>query len=153
MKKTKSQKELEKEPYYNIKEKDIGKEIHFKIDESSFRGPFICHGKKTGLVNKKTTLGDVSFSYPIWQCNKCKKEYLDFEQAKKFEKFLIFRKFLEDKLIAMERSMNFDGKAFFFRFPKELTRDVSKNDLVDIKLLSPEGRIFLVEIKSGKTKE
>ena len=96
------------------------------------------------LEEKKISYGDLDFTYNIWQC---KKEYLDFEQARKYEKFLIMKKVLQDKLITIERSMNYDGKTFFFRFPKELTGNLHKEDLVDIKLLSTDGRMFLVEIK------
>jgi len=94
---------------------------------------------------KKISYGDLDFTYNIWQC---KKEYLDFEQARKYEKFLIMKKVLQDKLITIEGSMNYDGKTFFFRFPKELTGNLHKEDLVDIKLLSTDGRMFLVEVKS-----
>ncbi len=43
-----------------------------------------------------------------------------------------FKRLLEDKVITIERNMNYDGKTFFFRFPKELTKDLHKDDLVDI---------------------
>ena len=150
--KSKYQQELEKEPFYNIKDEDFGKEVKFKIDENSFKGgqPFKCHGRNTVLADKKISFNNFDFTYSAWQCKKCKKEYMDFEQAKKFEKFLIMKKLLEDNLITIERNMNYDGKTFFFRFPKELTKDLHKDDLVDIKLLSPEGKMFLVEIKHGK---
>ena len=147
--KSKYQQELEKEPFYNIKDEDFGEEVKFKIDENSFKGgvPFKCHGKKTVLTNKKVSFNDLEFTYLAWQCSKCKKEFLDFDQAKKYEKFLIMKKLLEDNLITIERNMNFDGKTYFFRFPKELTNNLHKDDLVDIKLLTPDGRMFLVEIK------
>ena len=83
----------------------------------------------------------------MWQCRKCKKEHIDFEQARKYEKFLIMKKLLQDKLITIERNMNYDGKTYFFRFPKELASNLHKKDLVDIKLLSTDGRMFLVEVK------
>ena len=142
-------KELDKldELYSNLKEEDIVGEVKFEIDKDAFKGPFTCHGKKALLVEKKISYGDLDFTYNIWQCRKCKKEYLDFEQARKYEKFLIMKKVLQDKLITIERSMNYDGKTFFFRFPKELTGNLHKGDLVDIKLLSTDGRMFLVEIK------
>lgn len=147
--KSKYQQELEKEPFYNIKDEDFGEEVKFRIDESSFKGgrPFKCHGKNASLINKEVSYGDMDFTYSVWQCKKCKKEYLDFEQAKKFEKFLIIKQLLTENLITIERNMNYDGKTFFFRFPKELTHDLHKNDLVDIKLLTPNGKMFLVEIK------
>ena len=144
--KTKYQQELEKEPFYNIKDEEFGEEVKFEIDKDAFKGPFTCHGTKTILIEKKTSYGDLDFTYNVW---KCKKEYLDFEQAKRYEKFLIMKKLLEDELITIERNMNFDGKTFFFRFPKELTNNLHKKDLVDIKLLSTDGRMFLVEVKHG----
>ena len=145
--KTKYQQELEKEPFYNIKDEEFGQEVKFEIDKSAFKGPFTCHGRKSVLVEKKTSYGDIEFTYPIWQCKKCKKEFLDFEQAKRYEKFLIMKKLLEENLITIRRNMNYDGKTFFFRFPKELNSNLHKEDLVDIKLLSPNGNLFLVEIK------
>ena len=147
MKKSKYQQELEKEPFYNIKEEDLIEDVEFEIDKDAFKGPFTCHGKKALLVEKKISYGDLDFTYNIWQCRKCKKEYLDFEQARKYEKFLLMKKLLQEDNITMERSMNFDGKTYFFRFPKELTGNLSKSSLVDIKLLSTNGRMFLVEIK------
>ena len=98
----------------------MGKEVKFKIDE---------------------------FTHNVWQCKTCKKEYVDLEQAKRYEKFLIVKKLLEENLITIERNMNYDGRTYFFRFPKELTKNLHKEDLVDIKLLSTDGRMFLVEIK------
>lgn len=89
MKKTQYQQDLEKEPFYNIKDGEFGEEVKFKIDKDSFKGPFECHGKKTVLTDKKTSYGDIEFAYNVWQCGKCKKEYLDFQQGRRYEKFLI----------------------------------------------------------------
>ena len=148
--KSKYQQELEKEQFYNIKEEDIGEEVHFDIDKNAFKGPFIYHSKKTILEDKKTSFNGIEFTYSAWKCKKCGKEYLDSEQGRRFEKFLIMKKLLQDNLITIERNMNYDGKTFFFRFPKELTNNLHKEDLVDIKLLSTDGRMFLVEIKKGR---
>lgn len=146
---TKRKQELEKldNLYSNIKEEDLMEDVNFEIGKDAFKGPFTCHGKKTILLDKKTSYGDIDFTYNIWQCRKCRKEYLDFEQGRRYEKFLIMKKLLEGKLITIERNMNYDGKAYFFRFPKELTKNLTKSSLVDIKLLSTDGRMFLVEIK------
>ena len=118
--KSEYQRELKKEPFYNIKDEEFGKEVKFKIDENSFKGgvPFKCHGKNSILTNKKVSFNDFEFTYPVWQCSKCKKEFLDFEQAKRYEKFLIMKKLSEENPITIERNMNFDGKTYFFRFPK-----------------------------------
>src|SRR3989338_7633425 len=145
--KSKYQEELEKEPFYNLKDEEFGEEVKFEIDKDAFKGPFTCHGRKTALIEKKTSYGNIDFTYNVWQCRKCKKEHIDFEQARKYEKFLIMKKLLQDKLITIERNMNYDGKTYFFRFPKELASNLHKKDLVDIKLLSTDGRMFLVEVK------
>ena len=146
MKKSKYQQELEKEPFYNIKDKEFGEEVEFEINKGAFKGgPFTCHGRKAVLIDKKTSYGNLEFTYKIWQC---RKESFDFEQAKRYEKFLIMKKFLMENPITIERNMNYDGKAFFFRFPKELANNLHKKDRVDIKLLSTDGRTFLVEVKS-----
>jgi len=136
------------EQYRNIKEEDLKEEVKFEIDKDAFKGPFTCHGKKTVLVDKKVSYNNLEFNYSVWKCSKCKKEYLDFEQGRLFERFLIIKQLLNENLITLERSMNYDGKTFFFRFPKELTNNLHKEDLVDIKLLSTDGRMFLVEIKN-----
>ena len=138
---------LEEDEFYNIKEEDLKEEVKFKIGKDAFKGPFTCHNKKTVLRDKRISFGDIEFRYKVWQCKVCKKDYVDFEQAKRYEKFLIMKKLLEEKLITIERNMNYDGKTFFFRFPKELTNNLHKEDLVDIKLLSTDGRMFLIEIK------
>lgn len=133
--------------YRNIKEEDLVKDVEFEIDKDAFKGPFICHNNKTVLENKKTSYNNLEFNYSIWKCSKCKKEYLDSEQGRSFEKFLILKQLLNKNIITIERSMNYDGKTFFFRFPKELAGNLHKEDLVDIKLLSNDGSMFLVEIK------
>src|SRR3989338_6824125 len=128
----KRRQELEKlDKYYkNIKEEDLVEDVKFEIDKNAFKGPFTCHGKKTILQDKKVSFNGIEFIYSVWKCKKCKKEYLDSGQGRRYERFLIMKKLLEDKLVTMERNINYDGKAYFFRFPKELTRGWSKDDLV-----------------------
>lgn len=130
-----------------IREEDIMGEVKFEIDKEAFKRPIKCCNKKTVLANKRLSYKDMDFSYSAWQCPKCKKEYLDFEQAKRLERFWTVRKIMEDRSISIERSMNFDGKTYFFRFPKELTKGWHKSDVVDIKLITPGNNAFLIEIK------
>ena len=137
----------EDDTYINLKEKDLGEEVKFSISKDAFKGPFTCHGKKTVLANKKLSFNGIEHSYSVWRCKACKKEYLDSDEGKKLERLWIFKGLMEDKLITMERNMNYDGKTYFFRFPKELTKDFHKGDPVDIKLLTPDGKMFLVEVK------
>ena|SRR3989344_9477860 len=141
---------LKEKDEYAIKEEDLGKEVKFEIDKNAFNGPFTCHGKKTNLGNKKISFNGIEFNHSVWQCKVCKKEYLDSEQGRKLERFWLIKKMLDDNLISIERNLNYDGKAYFFRLPKELTKDMHKGDLADIKLLSLDGKMFLVEIRPGK---
>jgi len=140
-------KSLELKDQYDIEDEDLKEEVKFEIDKNAFKGPFICHSKKTILKDKEVSFNGLNFNYSVWSCSKCGKEYLDSEQGKKFEKFLLIKNILKDDLITIERNMNYDGKTFFFRFPKELNSNLHKKDLVDIKLLSTTGNLFLVEIK------
>ena len=119
-------------------------EVIFEIDKKAFNGPFICHGK-TGLTNKKISVNGNTFNYQVWLCNKCKKEFLDTGQANKLEKIWTLEKLLDDRLLTMQRSINYDGKMFFLRFPKELTKTWKKGDHADIKIIDLNR--FIVEIK------
>jgi hypothetical protein len=121
------------------------KEVKAEIDKDAFKGPFPCCRTKTRLVSKHLSFKGFEFSYDVWKCLKCGKEYMDSAQAAKLERFWTLQKIMDDKLVTMERSLNFDGKTFFFRFPKELTATWGRSNCVDIKLLSPEK--FLVEVK------
>lgn len=135
------------EPFYDLKEEDIKGEVKFQIDENSFNGPFTCHDEKTVVEHKSVSYNGLVFSYSVWKCKKCKKEYLDASQGKRFDQMVMIKQMLEGNLITMQRNMNFDGKAFFFRFPKELSLGLRKEDKVELKLLSADGRRFLVEVK------
>ncbi len=139
--------------YYNIREEDIKEEVKFEIDKNSFKGPFTCHGKKTKLIQKKISWHGLEITYKSWYCTRCKKEYLDADQGRKLEKFWILRDLLDDKMISVERTMNFDGKTFFFRFPKEMAQKYRKGDVADIKLLRPDGRLMVVEIKRRQSQD
>lgn len=122
------------------------KRVYFEIDKEAFKGPFTCCNKKTKIMNKKIICKGFEFNYDVWYCDKCKKEYLDSEQAKRLERFWMIERLLKNELISMERHMNYDGKTYFFRFPKELSKKFNKTTYVDIKLINPE--TFLIEVKS-----
>ena len=49
------------------------------------------------------------------------------------------------KIIEIERKINFDGKTFFLRFPKEITKNWHKGSTADIKVLGTDE--FLVKVK------
>ncbi len=125
--------------------KIIQGEKMFSIDKDAFKGPFTCHGMKTKLVSKKISVDGNVFSCSVWKCPKCSKEYLDSSQAKKMELIWTFEKMLNDDVLCMERSLNYDGKMFFLRFPKEISKNWHKGGLVSMKMI--DTKRFIVEIK------
>jgi len=120
-----------------------GEKMKFEIDKDAFKGPFKCH-VKTKLTNKKISVDGNVFSYTVWRCPKCSKEYLDTSQAKRLEVIWTFEKLLNDDALCMERSLNYDGKMFFLRFPKELSKNWHKGKAC-IKMI--DTKRFVVEIK------
>lgn len=133
-------------PKEEIEEKDIIKQVNVEIDKEAFRGPFSCCDKETKKIKKILSLKGIDFHYEVWRCPKCAKEYVDTSQAERLEKLWIIEKMLDDNLITIERHMNFDGKAYFFRFPLEFTKKWHQKRHVDIRLLTPDK--YLVEVKS-----
>ena len=129
-----------------IKEEDIVGEVHFEIDKNAFKGPFTCCGQKTRKAIKRTQLNGTEFTYDVWRCSKCGKEYLDTKQAGRMEKFWQLQILLEGKAPKMERSLNYDGKTYFVRFPKDLTENWAKQKKgkAILTMLTPEK--YFVEI-------
>lgn len=119
--------------------------VDFTVDKDAFKGPFKCDGEKTRLVSKKIDIDGNVFSYSAWKCRKCGKEYLDSNQAKRMETIWAFEKMLKDDALCMERSLNYDGKMFFLRFPKELTKNWRKGQNACIKMI--DTKRMIVEVK------
>ena len=130
----------------DIKEEDLIEEVKFEIDRDAFKGPFNCCNMETKKIKKRMSVKGIDFSYEVWRCSKCKKEFLDTEQAQKLEKIWMVEKLLDEKLISIERNVNYDGKTFFVRFPIEITKKWHKGIHAYITLLSPEE--FFIKIKT-----
>jgi len=128
-----------------LMEEDLVEEVEFEIDKKAFDGPFRCCGIETKKIKKKISIKGIELNYEVWVCSKCKKEYLDNEQARRLEKIWVIEKILNEKLISVERNVNFDGKTFFVRFPIEMTKTWHKGLHADIKYLNPDE--FFVKIK------
>ena len=105
----------------DIREEDIIGEVHFEIDKNAFKGPFTCCGRKTKKVTKKTSYRGLVVGYEAWKCAKCGKEYLESDQSRVLEKIWTLDMLFGGKAPKMERSLNYDGKTYFVRFPKDLT--------------------------------
>jgi len=61
------------------------------------------------------------------------------------EDIWVFEKMVKNDLLLMKRAVNFDGKMFFLRFPKELTKRWRKGINADIKVIDVNR--FIVEVK------
>src|SRR3989344_7006525 len=109
-------------PKEMVKEEDLAEQVEFTLDKEAFKGPFICCNKQTTTRKKSLSVNDIEFIYEVRHCVSCGKDYLDSAQGKRFDKMLMIQKMLDEKLITLERSVNFDGKAFFVRFPSEITK-------------------------------
>ena len=120
-------------------------EVKFEIAPDAFVGPYTCHKKKTILRNREVMVGSIPVSAQVWMCAVCKKEYIDFDQAKKWEAIWTVEMLLKKKHVSMKRSLNYDGKMFFLRIPKEVTKDWKKGQTADITFLS--NKKFLVEVE------
>ena len=138
-------KEKVEEDPEDIKESDIIGEVKVTIAKDAFRKPISCCGKLTERTWKKISYYGIDFTHDVWRCGKCEKEYLDTNQAGIMEKFWGIRMLLEGKAPTMERSLNYDGKAYFVRFPKDLTSSWNKGKKkAIITMLTPEK--YFVEI-------
>ena len=129
----------------DIKEEDLLEQVEVTIAKDAFKGPFTCCGKETTKEQKVFMMKGIEFAYEVWHCSQCKKDYLDDEQGKRFDKLLQIQKLLDEKLMTVERSVNFDGKTFFVRFPKEITQTWEKGSHAHIKVLGPSEYLVKVE--------
>ena len=129
----------------NLGAGDVGARVHFTISKHAFQGPFTCHRRKTNLVQKIMRYAGLQYQYAVWECPVCKKELLDVAQANHLESFWMIQHILENKLISIERTINYDGKTFFVRFPTSITQNWKKHETAEIKILGP--RKMLIEVK------
>ena len=75
-------------------EAESGKDA-FKVDNATCPG---CGIKMEKVIENKSLFdGSVTFHIIKLRCEKCKKEYMDLEQAAKYDLFLIMSKNLGDK--------------------------------------------------------
>ncbi len=129
----------------DVQEEDMLEQVEITIDKNAFQGPFPCCGKETTKEKKIFALKGLEFTYEVWHCNHCKKDYLDDLQGRRFDKLLLIQRLFDDDLITLERSVNFDGKTFFVRFPKEITQKWVKKSHAHIKVLGPSEYLIKVE--------
>lgn len=89
-----------KELYENLKEKELEKmkEVKAEIDIESFKVITgvcpTCNQKMEKIIQNKNLFdGAITFHIIKFRCSKCRKEYLDIEQAQKYDLYLLLEKF------------------------------------------------------------
>lgn len=128
----------------DLKESNIIGEVKVTIAKDACKKPIRCCGKLAEKALKKMSYVGLEFTYDVWRCSKCGKDYIDTKQAERMEKFWQIQMLLEGKSPTMERSLNYDGKTFFVRFPKDLTSGWKGKEKARMTMLTPEK--YLVEI-------
>lgn len=129
----------------DIQETDILEQVDVTLDKDAFKGPFVCCNKETTKQKKIFALKGIQFAYEAWHCTTCNKDYLDDEQGSRFDRILLMQKLFDEELITVERNVNFDGKTFFVRFPKEITQKWDKGSHAHIKVLGPSEYLVKIE--------
>ncbi len=124
-------------------------EVRFTFDKDAFKAKeFHCDTceKKMDLVSTEMDIPNspIKVKLKVFKCDKCKKEYLNFEEADKLGKALQVSKFMEDSAYKIRRSLSFDGDNYIFRIPVEMTRNLGKKAYVDMIPLSSKD--FIVHL-------
>ena len=90
---------MTKELYKNLTEKELEKmeEVKAEIDEESFKVTTgmcpNCNVKMEKIIENKNLFdGAITFHIIKFRCNECGKEFLDLEQAEKYDLYLLFEK-------------------------------------------------------------
>lgn len=127
-------------------------EAHFTFDKGAFKAKeFHCGAckKKMNLVNTEIEIPKTSIIVKLkaFKCDKCKKEYLNFEEADKLGKALQISKLMGNSSYKIRRSLSFDGDNYIFRIPVEMARNLGKKPYIDMIPLS--SRDFIIHLDKG----
>ena len=130
----------------DIKEEDLKGEVEFVV-ELDRKTPAYCPDCEVEMapttVNVKR--GNILFQdVDAYKCPKCGKELLDIDVASKLEREFALRHLDKWEREAEEMKIVFDGRDYLIRFPKALSRIVSKKS--SVKLLPISKDEFLLKI-------
>ena len=136
-----------------LSEKDFEEEIKVQISKDAFKSKeFYCENcdKKMDkiFVNAEIPNTLLTIHLEVFRCEKCKKEYLNGDQANKLDRALAISKAIDKKGIVYERSGNFDGSNIFVRFPAQLIK--GKN--IKAEIFPVSSTEFFVHFKKQKQK-
>ena len=121
-------------------EEDLEEEADFEIDKDAFKAKALhcdnCN-KNMDKVSLDVDIPDTSLTIhlEVFRCKKCRREYLNGEQAEKLDRALSISKAMTKKGVVYERAGNFDGSNVFVRFPAQMIKD--KEVRADIIPISP----------------
>lgn len=125
-------------------------EVHFIFDKDAFRAKEMhcdtCQ-KMMDLANMDIAIPNTPIIVRLkaFKCDKCKKEYLNFEEADKLGKALQISKLMGSQAYKITRSLSFDGDNYIFRIPVEMARNLGKKPHVDMIPLSSQD--FIIHLK------
>lgn len=78
----------------------------------------------------------LSIKLNAFRCIKCKKEYLNFEEAKKLDRVFILSRLMNAESYKIRKSLSFDGDNYIFRIPVTMARKLGKKPYADMVPLS-----------------
>ena len=104
-------------------------DAQFQIEKGAFQ-PKTLTCTQCGLKAKKSQIeiavgNDVSVRANWFECEKCGKQYLGIEEAKKLDRAMIVSRILRNDF-KMERTISHDGDNWTMRIPKEFSSGVQK---------------------------
>ena len=134
-----------------LSEKDFEEEIKVQISKGAFKSNELhcdnCN-KKMDKIFIDTEIPNTSLTIHLeaFRCEKCKKEYLNGDQADKLDRALAISKAIDKKGIIYERAGNFDGSNVFVRFPAQMI----KGNNIKAEILPISTTEFFVHFKKKK---
>ena len=122
-------------------------DAQFQIEEGAFQ-PKTMTCTQCGSKAKKSQIevivgSNVSVRANGFECEKCRKQYLGLEEAKKLDRAMIVSRILRNDF-KMERAISYDGDNWTMRIPKEFASSVHKKKAEIIPLGAKQ---FCVSIK------
>lgn len=131
-----------------LSEEDLDEEIDVEIDREAFKAKEL-HCDNCNRKMKKDSLDieipEISLTIHLeaFRCEKCGKEYLSGEQAKKLDRALAIANVIARRGIVYERAGNFDGSNVFVRFPAQMI----KGNKIKAEIIPISATEFFVNFK------
>ena len=117
------------------------KDAKFTFDKEAFRAKSMhcdnCNEEmKLSKVEMKLPDSFLRVMLNVFRCAKCKKEYLNFEEARKLDRALLISRMMSYDGFKIRKSLSFDGDNYIFRIPVYVTRSLGKHPHADMIPLS-----------------